>query len=312
MDFSFIIPTYNSSKYIGQCLNSICSVDYIDNLFEIIVVDGGSTDDTLDIVSAYKKVKLVHSSNVSISNSRNIGVAESVGENLVFIDSDCLADRLLLVKAKDYLKQYSCYGSFYKAHASHGWVAKAWLTVERKRNGLVKWITSGTLTVSRAVFEKVKGFDESLQVEEDEDFCHRVRLLGGTLYNDLSVASVHLGQADSVKSFFLKETWRGKFLVKPIAGIFQKKTSLFDLAIYCYFFSIMIVIISVVFNWMSLLFMASIIIFILPLLLTVRVVMKASSYELFGQIFILYVVFLFARSWSVIRNKQLNRLFCRS
>ncbi|NVN92401.1 MAG: glycosyltransferase [Desulfuromonadales bacterium] len=309
MDISVIIPTYNSSKYIKECLSSVCNVVYPDNRYEIIVIDGGSSDNTISIVSTFNKVKLVHSSNISISNSRNVGVSESVGEYIIFIDSDCLVDRLLLLKAMEYLKQYSCYGSFYRAHESHGWVARAWLIVERKQDGLVKWITSGTLAVSRAVFEDVSGFDESLQVEEDEDFCHRVRRNGGTLYNDSSVASVHLGQADSIKSFFVKEAWRGKSLVKPIASFHQKKVSLFDLAIFIYFISIVAVIISIVIKSISLLFLSGIIVLILPLLLTIRVVMKAGSCEMFVSILLLYVTFLFARSWSIVKYNQFKRLF---
>ena len=86
LDFSIIIPTYNSDIYIKECLTSIYDIDYDRGEFEVIVVDGGSSDDTLDIVSDFKKVRLIHSSNISISNSRNVGVAKSRGKYLLFID----------------------------------------------------------------------------------------------------------------------------------------------------------------------------------------------------------------------------------
>lgn len=311
MEFSIIIPTYNSSKYIRECLEHIYLMEYSEDCYEIIVVDGGSTDGTLAIVTSYEKVRLLYSSNISIANSRNIGVAASCGEYLLFIDSDCLVDRFLLSKAKMYLTRYSCYGSFYKPHESHGWVASAWLMVERKDDGLVKWLTSGTLAVSRALFDDVKGFDETLEAEEDEDFCKRIRNKGGHIRNDSSVASVHLGQPDTVKGFFLKETWRGKSLVKPLAEIGKSKISIFDLAIYLYFLAIVVLFVAVPLRTNSLATVAIIMIIVLPLLLTVRVAIKRRSCKMIGHILLMYYVYLWARCWSIVRYNQLSRVFCR-
>ena len=115
MKLSIIIPTYNSGRYIYDCLMSLESFEYDKDRYEIIVVDGGSSDKTLEIVNSFTAVKVIHSENISISNSRNLAVSKSLGRYLVFIDSYCVVDKHLLIKAEKSLKSFACYGSFYKA-----------------------------------------------------------------------------------------------------------------------------------------------------------------------------------------------------
>lgn len=53
---SIIIPAYNSEKYIAECLQSVIDQELDNNLYEIIVVNDGSTDDTVDIVNQFVKM----------------------------------------------------------------------------------------------------------------------------------------------------------------------------------------------------------------------------------------------------------------
>jgi len=311
MDFTIIIPTFNSEKYIFDCLRSIFEMHYSQNQFEVIVVDGGSSDNTLEIISGFEKVKLVHSLNISISNSRNVGASQSTGENLVFIDSDCIVDQYLLKKAKDYLQRYTCYGSFYKAYEKHGWIAKTWLIVEQKPDGNVKWIPSGTLAVSRKAFTDINGFNEALQVEEDEDFCHRIRSKGGVIFNDSSIASIHLGQADTIKHFFQKEAWRGRSLVKPIKGYLDNKLSPFDILIFFYLLLLVTFCVSLLIGKLWLTYSIIALLIIIPALLSVRISLRTGHLERIAQIFFLHIIFLVSRSWSVIKYNQYQQLFIK-
>lgn len=88
---SVIVPVFNASKYISKTLDSIISQDF--DSFEIIVVDDGSTDDSLDIVkNALGNVeiphKIIHQENAGVSVARNVGIEASCGDYLVFIDAD--------------------------------------------------------------------------------------------------------------------------------------------------------------------------------------------------------------------------------
>ena len=87
--FSIIIPTYNRAHTVGKTLESCLGQDFSD--FEIIVVDDGSTDNTREVVNAFrsKKVQLIPLPvNQGVNIARNRGAASARGEWLIFQDSD--------------------------------------------------------------------------------------------------------------------------------------------------------------------------------------------------------------------------------
>ena len=90
MNISFIVPVYNTSEYLVQCLDSI--VAQIDIEKEIIIVNDGSTDNSLEIildyVQRYEYISLVDQVNQGLSAARNAGIERAVGEYLWFVDSD--------------------------------------------------------------------------------------------------------------------------------------------------------------------------------------------------------------------------------
>lgn len=90
MKFSVIIPIFNAEKYITNCLDSILKQDY-DN-YEIILIDDGSTDNSLKICKEYEKkysnIIIYHQENLGVSVARNKGICLSSGEYILFIDID--------------------------------------------------------------------------------------------------------------------------------------------------------------------------------------------------------------------------------
>jgi len=89
---SIIIPLYNTEKYIGQCLSSILDNDADKSLYEVIVVDDGSTDNSPTVVSDYiisnPILKLIRQDNLGVSVARMNGVSHAKGNYIWFIDSD--------------------------------------------------------------------------------------------------------------------------------------------------------------------------------------------------------------------------------
>ena len=87
---SVIIPAYNASEYLEQCLDSI-TMQSLDD-FEVIIVDDGSTDHTASIAHNYERIddrfRLIRRENGGVSKARNIGIDNSKGKFITFVDAD--------------------------------------------------------------------------------------------------------------------------------------------------------------------------------------------------------------------------------
>ena len=91
--FSIIFPVYNTEKYLKRCLDSIKSQTFKD--YEVIIVNDGSTDNSSDIISKYP-YKVINQENLGLSMARNNGVKASIGDYLIFLDSDDYIEKDLL------------------------------------------------------------------------------------------------------------------------------------------------------------------------------------------------------------------------
>ena len=98
--FSIIVPVYNVEEYIDKCLKSIFNQTYKD--FEVIVVDDGTKDNSMDIVNKYDVI-VVKEKNSGLSTARNNGVKKAKGEYLLFVDSDDYLEKDLLKNINDNL-----------------------------------------------------------------------------------------------------------------------------------------------------------------------------------------------------------------
>ncbi|MEI0566106.1 glycosyltransferase family 2 protein [Brachyspira pulli] len=91
---SIIIPVYNVSKYLRACLDSVINQTYKD--LEIICINDGSTDDSLEILKEYSnkdnRIIIIDKKNAGVSAARNDGIEKSSGEYLFFMDSDDYID----------------------------------------------------------------------------------------------------------------------------------------------------------------------------------------------------------------------------
>lgn len=87
---SILIPCYNVEKYLDQCLDSVINQTYKD--LQIVIVDDGSTDKTLEIAQSYankdSRIELYHQENKGVSAARNELLRHIKGEYFLFVDSD--------------------------------------------------------------------------------------------------------------------------------------------------------------------------------------------------------------------------------
>lgn len=95
---SIIIPVYNVARYLDDCLNSVLKQTYTN--LEIIVIDDGSTDESLEICRSYaakdKRLKVLHQNNAGVSAARNAGLNIMTGDYVLFIDSDDLINQNMI------------------------------------------------------------------------------------------------------------------------------------------------------------------------------------------------------------------------
>lgn len=87
--FSIIVPVYNTEKYIDKCIESILNQTYYK--YEVIIINDGSTDNSKKVLEKYKdneKIKIITQPNQGQSVSKNIGLKESNGDYILFVDSD--------------------------------------------------------------------------------------------------------------------------------------------------------------------------------------------------------------------------------
>ena len=121
---SVIIPNYNYSQYLEECLNSVIESDFDDRRIEIIVIDDASTDNSISIINSIKKrsrihIKLIRNPvNYGLSRSRNTGIINSKGSYCFLLDSDNYIGKDCIKKHFDFLKAnhdyIACYAPIQK------------------------------------------------------------------------------------------------------------------------------------------------------------------------------------------------------
>lgn len=107
---SIIIPVYNAEEHIEQCLNSVLFQSFVD--FEIICINDGSTDNSLNILEYYahedKRIKILNQKNAGPGNARNLGIANANGFFITFIDADdCFSNNNALMNLLRAQKKYN-------------------------------------------------------------------------------------------------------------------------------------------------------------------------------------------------------------
>src|SRR3989344_5411401 len=87
MKISVVIPAHNESKYIGRCLKSVFKYGH-KYLYEIIVVDNASTDDTAVVALSFPGVRVVREEKKGITCARQKGLETATGDIIAYIDAD--------------------------------------------------------------------------------------------------------------------------------------------------------------------------------------------------------------------------------
>src|SRR3990172_4044936 len=179
---SVIIPVYNGSKYLNQCLDALMKSSY--RQFEIIVVDDASTDDSVDICrkKGITVLQMPHQSGPAAA--RNYGSQKAQGEILLFVDSDVLVQQETITRvAADFMNNpdiAAIFGSYDDSPDASDFLSQFrnlfhhFIHQNSHREAKTFWTGCGA--INKEIFFQLKGFDEGWFSIEDIELGHRIWL----------------------------------------------------------------------------------------------------------------------------------------
>lgn len=184
--FSIIIPALNEEKYLPLLLNSLAKQQDPD--FEVIVVDGGSTDQTAreakKFESSFSRFLYHKEALKNVSSSRNIGARLAKAQWLLFLDADVMVEPNFTRETKTYImRKKPNFVTFLIKTKDQVWSGKIMCFLINFGIFFFQKISSlanGTcIGVRKSVFNEARGFNENAVVAEDIDFSRRATRLCG-------------------------------------------------------------------------------------------------------------------------------------
>ena len=228
---SVIIPTYNSANSIGDAIDSVLAQTYKD--YEIIVIDDGSTDNTMSLLGKYgNKIQYIFQNRKGVSVARNVGILRSNGELIAFQDADDLWLPFKLQKQVAYLEEN-------KAHIVYSKVV-----IIDKNKGFVGYkpnfkeklvypytipnIATPTVLIEKTCFAQIGLFDIHVKYMEDFELFFRLtkhyklhymdEIVGVYQKHDFNTTS----KANSINKYISKIYIENKIYQKYRTGISDK------------------------------------------------------------------------------------------
>lgn len=185
---SICMPAYNAEKYIRETINCLLGQTYKN--IELIIVDDGSTDNTLKIINSIvdSRIKVLSNPKKNAASARNFAYLNSEGDYIVFFDADDLVDHDFIEKQVNKLQEdenaivLSNWGRFYnndiRTYQEEFFIVKKDLTY--KEWILAYWLEvkhttpPGRAIISRKLIEKTPLWDETLTLNDDFQFFNEL------------------------------------------------------------------------------------------------------------------------------------------
>lgn len=182
--FSIIIPTLNEEKFLPRLLFDLDRQNFKN--FEVFISDAESTDKTVLYAQKFTgpPLEVVSHKEKNVSAQRNLGARKSKGEFLIFFDADARIPKTFLQKVHRYIEKHT--GLLFTTHLS----CKSYSTRQIMLTEAVNFIIDlfnrlgkpfapgSNIIIDRNLFQKLKGFDETLKLAEDHDLVQRARETG--------------------------------------------------------------------------------------------------------------------------------------
>lgn len=243
LKFSIITASYNRKEFIESCIGSVLGQTFPD--IEYIIIDGGSTDGTLDVISSFphdeaRDLRVISKPDNGIYDALNKGIRMATGDVIGFLHADDLyaTDNVLRTVAWCFERQNvdSCYGDLlYVDKNDTNKTIRCWKSSAFDSTLLRKgWMPPHpTFFVKRTVYEKCGGFDTTFRIAADYELM--IRFLGkhgiSTSYIPELLVKMRVGGASnrSVSNVIRKSSEDYRIIrrhnIGGLAALFQKNLS---------------------------------------------------------------------------------------
>lgn len=199
MKLSVILPCYNGAKTIAVQLEALARQVTVGD-WELVVVNNGSTDDSVAIVESYRarlpQLRLVEAHDpahprLPVAHSYNVGIQAATGDAFAFCEADDEVSQHWVAAMAAALQQYPMVaGPLDLDRLNEPWLACAYDGQHQQANGLIyvshppqlPFCSGCNLGLQRRVYETVGALDETLRYCYDTDYCWRAQLAGFTLH----------------------------------------------------------------------------------------------------------------------------------
>ena len=255
MLLSIIIPAYNAGEYIRNCLDSVYRTIANENLYEVILVDDGSKDETSSIIKDYKTehscLKLLTKDNGGVSSARNLGIKNAQGTYVLFLDADDelvegALDKVLYYLSKiepvDMLvtRQVRCMGDVEKLDLTPPLEEhKRYSGVEAYRNQYVRTNAGGGICRTEFLRQRNLTFPEGVRNGEDGVFFAHLQVYAQSIvYYDSVLYRINevIGSASRVDhtkiGLSLVETLKAVAVIRNNLHVSNEQKGIFDYVVY--------------------------------------------------------------------------------
>lgn len=224
MLFSVVIPLYNKENYIQKTLSTVLSQTFSD--FEIIIVDDGSTDNSVAVAESVKdsRISIYSKKNEGVSIARNYGVSLAKGEYIAFLDADDEWNIDFLKNMYSLIQKYPENGFYTTATIlnRNGLIENAQYKPDFAENFVVEdyckartfiktnLCAVGSVCINKSLFDKVGGFPVGVKYGEDLDLWLRLACETKLVYSNRLYFTYNLGVPNNTAT-----SYRNKDYVFP-------------------------------------------------------------------------------------------------
>jgi len=229
MNLTVIISTYNGAKKLPVILDSLTKQSYKD--FELLIVVDGSIDETMDVLQEWTNrfydFKIIYQQNKGRAAVRNTGVKNAKGELLLFFDDDLIVKENCVKNHLEYHSKTNFENIFvgqvldeptetddnkefirYKKYLAKAWYKNMYRKDRRIEKNIFDgdyYMSGANFSLTKNIFNRIGGLDESLNRSEDFEFAIRAKTAGvKTILGDKYATVIHKDNNNNFKSWIVK------------------------------------------------------------------------------------------------------------